>query len=806
VRLSREITERLAAIARTNRLTLNATIIGAWAIVLGEWTGTDDVVFGTVVSGRPPDLIGADRMVGLLVNTLPLRVKLSPQVPAVSMLREIQAAQVEMRNYEYSPLSQVRKWAGLSGDIALFDSIVGFENYPVDRNAGPDGSAVRITGIQAEEPTGYPIVLSAVPGDELFLKLAYREDCFDRGAIANILDRMTGLLTQLATAPELRLAALTLVNPGARDRVSRTALRPAVGRFSLCDRHGTVSAQAEAYATRDTAKASSERSTAAGKEELEKERQLAAIWADVLGVGNVKPDDDFFELGGDSILSMQICSRAAGIGLKLTPGQILRERCLRQVAAKAIREVPAPPVREKDGEAFALTPIQRFVFDLDLRHPGAYCQSILLEATHTLSVPALRAALASLLDHHGALSLRFRPRDGRMMQSYETSRLRLPFTEVEVALLCERSAVERIADLASDVVASIRLDSGPLVRLVLFTDQALGAQWVLLVVHHLAVDGLSWRILLEDLWASYEQAARGFEIHLPNPTASFRRWSDSLAEYAGSPRLFEQSSFWLAQFESAAAPLRTDFARDRDDARRANTISFTMPEEPTRSLLTLVPGGIRAALLAAFVESLASLTGGRTLLVDIEAHGRDALFDGVDVSRTVGWFTAMFPLLVSTEGSADWAERVAMIDNQLRSVPDGGIGYGVLKYISECKPSSDDQSKGKGTACERNGIVEAIAATSAMAPEVSFNYLGQFDAALKSAGAYAVAAEWNGPGLESVKLTHLIELNAMVADSVLTVSILFDETSYKASTIEDLGEQVLAALGEVVAELQPTRV
>ncbi|HWX41989.1 MAG TPA: condensation domain-containing protein, partial [Blastocatellia bacterium] len=309
VRLSREITERLAAVARTNRLTLNATIIGAWAIILGEWTGSDDVVFGTVVSGRPPDLSGADRMVGLLVNTLPLRVKLLPQLPALSMLREIQRAQVEMRNYEYSPLSQVRKWVGLSGDIALFDSIVGFENYPVDRNAGPDGSAVRITGIQAEEPTGYPIVLSAVPGDELFLKLAYRYDCFDRGAIANILDRMTGLLTQLAAAPELRLAALTLVNPGARGRVSRIALRPAVGGFSLCDRHGTVSAQAEAYATRDIAKASSERSTLGGDERPERERLLAAIWADVLGVRNVKPDDDFFELGGDSILSMQICSR-----------------------------------------------------------------------------------------------------------------------------------------------------------------------------------------------------------------------------------------------------------------------------------------------------------------------------------------------------------------------------------------------------------------------------------------------------------------------------------------------------------------
>jgi hypothetical protein len=676
----------------------------------------------------------------------------------------------------------------------------------VVRHRGPDGPAVRITGIRAEEPTGYPIVLSAVPGDELFLKLAYREDCFDRGAIANILDRMSGLLTQLATAPELRLAAFTLVNPGARGRASRTALRPASGiGFSLCDRHGTVSAQAKAYATRDTAKASSERPNVAEKEELEKERQLAAIWADVLGVRNVKPGDDFFELGGDSILSMQICSRAAGIGLKLTPGQILRERYLRQVAAKAIRETPVPRVPEKDGEAFALTPIQRFVFDLDLRHPGAYCQSILLEATHTLSVPALRAALASLFDHHDALSLRFRPRDGRMMQSYERSRLRLPFTEVELGPVCERPAVERIADLASHVVGSIRLDSGPIVRLVLFTDQARAAQWVLLVVHHLAVDGVSWRILLEDLWLSYEQAARGFEIRLPNPTASFRRWSDSLAEYAGSSRLFEQSSFWLAQFESAAAPLRTDFAPDQDKARRARTISFTMPEEATRSLLTLVPGGIRAALLAAFVESLASWTGRRTLLVDIEAHGREALFDRVDVSRTVGWFTAMFPLLLTTEGAADWAERVARIDQQLRSVPDGGIGYGVLRYLTESSLAQQDAGgNGDGLADNRSGVVWTLAAKTSIGPEVSFNYLGQFDAALKSAAPYAVAAEWNGPGLDSVKLTHLLELNAMVADSVLTVSILFDETSYKASTIESFGQQVLAALGEIVAELHPT--
>src|SRR2546429_4706494 len=313
---------------------------------------------------------------------------------------------------------------------------------------------------------------------------------------------------------------------------------------------------------------------------------LAGIWAEVLGVDQVGVEDNFFELGGDSILSIQVVSRARAAGLSLMPRDLFVHQSVASLAANLGDGLPVAAEQGPVVGAVPLTPIQRWFFATQATAPEHFDQSVTVELAEDLDADALRAALAALVEHHDALRMRFGQTDGAWHQHNaaveaggELERHDLSAAEAGV----QRGAME---DVAARTHAGFDLGGGPLIRAVLFDLGASQRPVLLLAVHHLVVDGVSWRILLEDLEVAYRQASGGPAVHLPAKTSSFRDWALRLVDHVSSGGLDDQLDWWAELGDGAAA-----LPRDRGGAN-TNAPPRALAVAPAPAADRALPSGL----------------------------------------------------------------------------------------------------------------------------------------------------------------------------------------------------------------------
>ncbi|WP_441741173.1 condensation domain-containing protein, partial [Inquilinus sp. 2KB_12] len=516
--------------------------------------------------------------------------------------------------------------------------------------------------------------------------------------------------------------------------------------------------------------------------EGETEQAIARIWRDVLGLQHVSRDDNFFTVGGDSIQSLQVIARARQQGLALTPRDMFQHQTVQALAAVARRQVSMLAVERGPASGPApLTPIQRWFFDTEIPARHHWNQSVLLAPREVLDPQALRTALAALAGHHDALRLRFTlDADGAWHQHYADAADQDWLWQRAAA---DDAALERLADEAQ---RSLDLAQGPLLR-ALLVDRPDGSQRLLLAVHHLVVDGVSWRILLEDLQAAYRQIVAGTPVALPGRTDDFGAWGRRLETYAGSPALQAELPHWTATLAGDAVALPVDRPEGEATVAQARTHRLALDASTTRQLLRQAPAAYRTRiddlLLAALARVLCRWTGGASVLVDLEGHGRDALpaeaLGGLDISRTVGWFTSLYPVRLAP-GDGGPAAVIKAVKEQLRAVPHRGIGYGVLRHLGDA----------------------AARATLAAAPraQVMFNYLGQFDGLLDAEGAFVPAAEPHGAQSdEGAPLGHELVIDGRVIDGALRLDWRFSGDRLDAATVEDLAEAYRTELAGLVA-------
>jgi amino acid adenylation domain-containing protein/non-ribosomal peptide synthase protein (TIGR01720 family) len=513
-----------------------------------------------------------------------------------------------------------------------------------------------------------------------------------------------------------------------------------------------------------------------------KERVLTEIWASILGVERVGIHDNFFELGGDSILSIQIISRASRAGVTLTPKDIFLNQTIAQLcsvtrtatrtdAEQGIVSGPAP-----------LTPIQRWFFELNLAEPAHFNQAVTMDATG-LDPTTLGQTLACLLVHHDALRSRFLPGEGGWMQLNEPPGLDVPFHREDFSALpaSKRDAAMQAATLRWQ--KSLSLESGPLVRLVLLHQGGDTADRLLWIIHHLVVDGVSWRILLEDMRTAYNQLRQGHDPYLPRKTTTFRTWAERLADYANSPQLAEELPFWLNLANARPAPLPRDHALGPNDVGSTYTVATMLGSDETRALLNEFPEALRArineVLVTALAQALSDWTGSQTVLIDMEGHGREGVFDDVDVSRTVGWFTSLFPLVLTLEDAKTPGDALLSVKEQLRRVPNRGIGYGVLRYIG----------RDAGSIARLQSIPQA---------DIAFNYLGQFGLAGMSSGdPHTMDTARDSTRSDLALRRHAIEVNASVVGGVLRTQWTFSANLHARSS----AKRLVAEYGNALARL-----
>ena len=515
---------------------------------------------------------------------------------------------------------------------------------------------------------------------------------------------------------------------------------------------------------------------------------LAKIWAQALRVEQVGINDNFFELGGDSILSIQIISRAHEAGLRLTPKQLFENQTIARLAD--VVEVSSAIQAEQGavtGPAL-LTPTQRWLFEQSLPDLHHRNQAVLLEARERLNGAALARAVGQLVVHHDALRLRFERQPSEWRQELASPQGEAPFCLLDLSELTDERRVAALEKAAAWLQASLDISSGPLLRVALFDMGAESPARLFVVVHHLAVDGVSWRILVEDLQRAYEQALKGQEIKLPPKTTSFKQWGEQLARHAQSKAMEAEKAYWLADDRLRSMTIPVDYPDGSNTIAHASTVLDTLDSELTRVLLKEVPAKfhteINDVLLTALGETFARWTGSPHLLVDMEGHGRENISDGIDLSRTVGWFTSIYPVLIEVDDVSNLAELLKSVKEQLRRLPNKGIGYGMLRYLAEDKQTAERIS-------------------SLPRAQVRFNYLGQFDQVLMESPLFRAARESTGPSQSArQKRPYLLDVHGMVVEGRLQMGWTYGERVHKRSTVEALAASFMQALKTIISHCQ----
>jgi amino acid adenylation domain-containing protein/non-ribosomal peptide synthase protein (TIGR01720 family) len=493
------------------------------------------------------------------------------------------------------------------------------------------------------------------------------------------------------------------------------------------------------------------RPAAGGREELLCELFTQVLFTQVQGTqvqgAQAGPLDDFFELAGDSIMAIQLVSRARAAGLVFTPYEVFVSRTPASLAAIA-RDVAVAAATEADDGAgrFPLTPIMRW-----WREQGgtaaAFTMSALFPVPAGTSRSRVAAALATLGATHATLRMRLL---GDASAGWELEALPAEHARPEPALSVVAASGLTEAELtraAQEVAARTRLDPG--------TGQPLAATWfdagagrdgrLLLTLHHLACDGVSLRILAEELAQLLGGAAEP-----PPEGTSFRRWARRLAAQAVRP---DWVAAELPRWERMLSGSRTALAPGKPLAGGRGTLTAVLPVSLTGKLLAEVTAAFRCGPQEVFLTALLAAAirwrgSGTELLVDVEGHGRQPLSDDIDVSRTVGWFTVQYPVRLdagTSAGSEFWlagastGRALKQVKERLRDIAAGGLGYGLLRYLNP----------------------QAAARLSGLqVPDVRFNYLGRF-ASLEDGGARLVAADQNAPPLgHAVELDVVTELTA----------------------------------------------
>jgi amino acid adenylation domain-containing protein/non-ribosomal peptide synthase protein (TIGR01720 family) len=505
------------------------------------------------------------------------------------------------------------------------------------------------------------------------------------------------------------------------------------------------------------------------------ERNLVEIWSAVLGVERIGVHDNFFELGGDSILSIQVIARAKQAGLHLTPRQMFQHQTIAELAAVAVAaSASSASAPEQAAGPIPLTPIQCWFFEQESPEPHYFNMAVILQVRPTVNADVLARAFQAVVAHHRALHLRFVRKDNRWQQHIGEADRSASFARVDLALV---PAAEQPAALEAEAIrlqSGLDLAKGPITRAALFDfgpDQPGRFVWV---IHHLAMDGVSWRILLQDLQAAYRQLSTGEAVSLPPRTTPFSRWARRLAEHAAASQLQQEAGFWLHESRQSVRPLPLDMRSDGATMASAGSIEVILSEAETRSLLQELPAALRVQindlLLTALARSLTGWTGDSRLLLDLEGHGREDIFEDLDMSSTVGWFTSVFPVLVDLGKAKRPDQQLRAVKEQLRQVPRRGVGYGLLRYL---------------------GPEQQVAERLRRLPqaEVCFNYLGQFDRVIAEDALFAPAHESIGP-VQSPrgKLSYLLEINAWVAGGRLHADWTYSSAHHHRATVQRLAD------------------
>ena len=499
-----------------------------------------------------------------------------------------------------------------------------------------------------------------------------------------------------------------------------------------------------------------------------------------MGLDRIGVTDNFFGLGGDSIKAIQLVSRSKSLDIHYQVRDIFSHQTISGIALhlrEANEIIQEPGVLE--GEVI-LHPIQRQFFDANYVAYNHYNQSVLLSVSKSVTEEVLAAAISRLLAHHDALRLQYTYGEGATypVQSYGVYKQELITEKVK--------SLEEITIICNKYQEDLDILKGDLTRFVWIKTSGEEKENRLFIgIHHLGIDGVSWRILLEDLSNIIEGSQQGREAILPGKGTSYRQWTKSLRDHAESLVLEGEYKYWKKVLSNyAPLPVDKDYGRSIS-FEAVNNYRVKLDTLSTESLMRDIHGAygteINDILLSALSIALGGWLDREKVVIGLEGHGREELFEGIDLTRTLGWFTTVYPVCLDIRGQEELGLLIADVKDMLRGVPNKGIGYGVLRYL---------------------GNEEVQESLDTGYQEIIFNYLGSFDNSVskEAGGLVGFARESSGRtiGIENT-YSHKMSINGMIVDGCLQLDWSYDSKRYNRQTMEGLANDYITALERIIS-------
>ncbi|MCF6442788.1 amino acid adenylation domain-containing protein [Pseudoalteromonas luteoviolacea] len=519
--------------------------------------------------------------------------------------------------------------------------------------------------------------------------------------------------------------------------------------------------------------------------ENDTEIALVGIWATLLKLDReaISTTANFFELGGDSIISIQVVTRGRQAGYHFSVRDLFDTQTIRALAPRVKQQSKVVTEQGEVKGEIPLLPIQSAFFASNLTEPHHYNQSALLETPINLNASHCHTVMRALYQRHDALRLRFSLSKGQWQshfKPFDDEMLRQSVVLHDLSALTGAARKEALESACQKYQRSLNFVTGPVFRMVYFHYGDSEAGRLLFVCHHLVVDGVSWRILLRDVELAYSQLCEGKNVELGLKTSSVKAWSEALRDYAGSEALQAERDWWVSHLSPEVASLPRSGESDSQEVGRC---SLVLDETQTTTLLQTCQRRfktrINELLLAGLLIAYQRWGGGTCLRVNLEGHGREALFDTLDIGETVGWFTSVYPLMLSCS-SEDIEEVLRTVKQVYRELPQRGIGFGMLKYLTQ-----DSALYELDEASFSEGIV--------------FNYLGQFDNTFDSESEFFGAEEF--PGDEQSALNgpeQLLSINGSVSGGRLGFELSYAKSAFSNEQAEAFAQAYKQSLVELV--------
>ena len=522
------------------------------------------------------------------------------------------------------------------------------------------------------------------------------------------------------------------------------------------------------------------------------EKALAGVWEDVLGVKRIGVNDNYFSQGGDSIKAIQIASRLQKQQLKMEIKDLFQHPTIRELSSYIKVAGKKAEQGVITGEV-PLTPIQNWFFREQFTNMHHFNHSVMLHSINGFDDILIGKVFGKIVEHHDALRMVYKIENERIIQYNRGIEGHLIELEI-IDLSNELDCTSRLEEEANRAQSGINLAEGPLVKLRLF--KTAQGDHLLVVIHHLVIDGVSWRIILEDFTTGYLQASKGQEMVFQDKTNSFKDWAEKIGAYAVSGKMEEEAKYWENIMRNEVLPLPKDCLAKENRIKDSSDISLELSEEETEKLLKDVNAAynteINDILISALGMALKEWCGHDRFLISLEGHGREDIIEGIDINRTVGWFSSVYPVVLDMEKNSDISYCIKSVKDELNRIPDKGIGYGILEFLSP------DRIKG--------------AVEFGKKPEISFNYLGQFDQDIKTE-VFDISEYSTGDSVSpEMERRCSLDINGLVKDNKLRLTLNYNCKEYKEATVATLAHSykncILSIIDHCVnkggTELTPT--